>query len=242
VTRDGGQVVRFFEFQRKKRWATNSWITNGCSDMFERFTEYAIKVIMLAQQEAIRMHYNHVGAEQMFLGLLGVGKAGECASNLSKCADVRTEARAQIKRLIGQGDAVSFAEIPFNDDAKQILEGSWNQSKKFGHAFIGEEHIFLSLLEYRNSNVLQTLDNLHINIGELEIALIGTLPPPEQLRVVGEVTKKEQVADLMKCIRAWQGRSQMALDQGSEELAKIALEQKALLEKRLAEVENEPET
>ncbi len=209
--------------------------------MFERFTEHAIKVIMVAQEEAIRLHYNYVGAEQMLLGLLAVGKAKECASDLSKCADVRIDARTEMERLIGQGDAVVSAEIPFNDEAKRILEGSWNQSRKFGHAFISEEHIFLSLLEHRNPNVMQTLDNLHINVGELEIELISKLPQPERLQMVGDETKKEQVEKLKRSIQAWRGRWQMAMDQGNDELAKIALEQKALIEKRLDEVENESE-
>ncbi len=116
--------------------------------MFERFTEKAIKVIMLAQEEARRMGHNFVGTEQILLGLIGEGTA-IAAKSLKSFGVNLTDTRAEVEKIIGRGSGFVAVEIPFTPRAKRLLQLSWDQARELGNNYIGTEHLLLGLIRER---------------------------------------------------------------------------------------------
>ena len=103
--------------------------------MFERFTEKAIKVIMLAQEEARRLGHNFVGTEQVLLGLIGEG-TGVAAKTLKSMGVNLKDARVEVEKIIGRGSGFVAVEIPFTPRAKRVLELSWDEARQLGHNYI----------------------------------------------------------------------------------------------------------
>jgi ATP-dependent Clp protease ATP-binding subunit ClpC len=99
--------------------------------MFERFTEKAIKVIMLAQEEARRLGHNFVGTEQILLGLIGEG-TGIAAKVLKSMGVNLKEARVEVEKIIGRGSGFVAVEIPFTPRAKRVLELSLEEARQLG--------------------------------------------------------------------------------------------------------------
>lgn len=99
--------------------------------MFERFTEKAIKVIMLAQEEARRLGHNFVGTEQILLGLIGEG-TGIAAKVLKSLGVNLKEARVEVEKIIGRGSGFVAVEIPFTPRAKRVLELSLEEARQLG--------------------------------------------------------------------------------------------------------------
>jgi len=112
--------------------------------VFERFTERARQVVVLAQDEARSLNHNYIGTEHLLLGLLreeeGVG-----ASVLESLGVTLEEVRAQVARIVGQGDDVMSGQIPFTPRAKKVLELSLKEALRLGHNHIGTEHLLLGL-------------------------------------------------------------------------------------------------
>ncbi|AQK43357.1 hypothetical protein Zm00014a_002071 [Zea mays] len=113
--------------------------------MFERFTEKAIKVIMLAQEEARRLGHNFVGTEQILLGLIGEG-TGIAAKVMKSMGINLKDARVEVEKIIGRGSGFVAVEIPFTPRAKRVLELSLEEARQLGHNYIGSEHLLLGLL------------------------------------------------------------------------------------------------
>ena len=113
--------------------------------MFERFTEKAIKVIMLAQEEARRLGHNFVGTEQILLGLIGEG-TGVAAKVLKSMGVNLKDARVEVEKIIGRGSGFVAVEIPFTPRAKRVLELSLEEARQLGHNYIGTEHLLLGLI------------------------------------------------------------------------------------------------
>ena len=113
--------------------------------MFERFTEKAIKVIMLAQEEARRLGHNFVGTEQILLGLIGEG-TGVAAKVLKSMGVNLKDARIEVEKIIGRGSGFVAVEIPFTPRAKRVLELSLEEARQLGHNYIGTEHLLLGLI------------------------------------------------------------------------------------------------
>ena len=112
--------------------------------MFERFTEKAIKVIMLAQEEARRLGHNFVGTEQILLGLIGEG-TGVAAKVLKSMGVNLKDSRVEVEKIIGRGSGFVAVEIPFTPRAKRVLELSLEEARQLGHNYIGTEHLLLGL-------------------------------------------------------------------------------------------------
>jgi ATP-dependent Clp protease ATP-binding subunit ClpC len=111
--------------------------------MFERFTEKAIKVIMLAQEEARRLGHNFVGTEQILLGLIGEG-TGIAAKVLKSMGINLKDARVEVEKLIGRGSGFVAVEIPFTPRAKRVLELSLEEARQLGmHLFTFFYYILL---------------------------------------------------------------------------------------------------
>src|SRR5277367_1957102 len=100
--------------------------------MFERFTEKAIKVIMLAQEEARRLGHNFVGTEFILLGLIG-DDTGITAKCFKSFAVNLKDARAEVEKISGRGNGLIEVEIPFTPGAKRQLELSWDEARQLGH-------------------------------------------------------------------------------------------------------------
>lgn len=103
--------------------------------MFERFTEKAIKVIMLAQEEARRLGHNFVGTEQILLGLIGEG-TGIAAKVLKSMGINLKDARVEVEKIIGRGSGFVAVEIPFTPRAKRVLELSLEEARQLGKYFL----------------------------------------------------------------------------------------------------------
>ncbi len=138
--------------------------------MFERFTEKAIKVILLAQEESRRMGHNFVGTEQLLLGLVGEG-TGIAARVLKKEGVTLKSARVEVERIIGRGQGFVAVEIPFTPRCKRVLELSWKESRKFHNNFIGTEHLLLGLLEENGGVAIQVLGALAVDLKSLRNAV-----------------------------------------------------------------------
>src|SRR6266566_6585550 len=113
--------------------------------MFERFTERARQVVVLAQDEARTLNHNYIGTEHLLLGLLRE-EEGLAARVLGSYDVTIDEAREQVVRIIGLGDEVTSGQIPFTPRAKKVLELALRTAKDIGHNYIGTEHILLGLV------------------------------------------------------------------------------------------------
>jgi ATP-dependent Clp protease ATP-binding subunit ClpC len=113
--------------------------------MFEKFTEKAIKVVMLSQEEARRLGHNFVGTEQLLLGLLAERDSLACDILRQAGINLR-KARNEVERLVGRGAGFVAVEIPFTPRAKRVLENAIEASRMLGHGYIGTEHILVGLL------------------------------------------------------------------------------------------------
>jgi len=113
--------------------------------LFERFTERARQVVVLAQDEARALKHNYIGTEHILLGLLRE-EEGLAARVLESLDITVEEVRAQVARIVGQGDEVTTGQIPFTPRAKKVLELALREALSLGHNYIGTEHILLGLV------------------------------------------------------------------------------------------------
>eukprot|EP00205_Picochlorum_sp_RCC944_P005809 CAMPEP_0182613474 /NCGR_PEP_ID=MMETSP1330-20130603/25658_1 /TAXON_ID=464278 /ORGANISM="Picochlorum sp., Strain RCC944" /LENGTH=918 /DNA_ID=CAMNT_0024833183 /DNA_START=124 /DNA_END=2878 /DNA_ORIENTATION=- len=149
--------------------------------MFERFTEKAIKVVMLAQEEARRLGHNFVGTEQLLLGMIGEG-TGIAAKVLKSQGVNLKDARVEVEKIIGRGSGFVAVEIPFTPRAKRVLELSLEEARHLGHHYIGTEHLLLGLLREGEGVAARVLENLGADATKIRTQVI---------KMVGE--EKEQV-------------------------------------------------
>jgi ATP-dependent Clp protease ATP-binding subunit ClpA len=172
--------------------------------MFERFTDRARRVIVLAQEEAALLHHDYIGTEHLLLGLAheGQGVAAKALESLG----IRLEAlRSQVEEAIGRGQRAPSGHIPFTPRAKKVLELSLRESQQLGHNYIGTEHILLGLVREGEGVAAQVLVKLGADLSRTRQQVIqllsgyaggpeedpGTPPVPGDL---GEV--EEQLAQV----------------------------------------------
>ena len=136
--------------------------------MFERFTERARQVVVLAQDEARALKHNYIGTEHILLGLLRE-EEGLAARVLESLDITVEEVRAQVARIVGQGDEVTTGQIPFTPRAKKVLELALREALSLGHNYIGTEHILLGLVREN--------DDLAGPLGEPLEHFESSLPP-----------------------------------------------------------------
>ncbi|SRR5712692_4385510 len=108
--------------------------------MFERFTDRARRVVVLAQEEARMLNHNYIGTEHILLGLIHEGE-GVAAKALESLGISLEAVRSQVEEIIGQGQAAPTGHIPFTPRAKKVLELSLREALQLGHNYIGTEHI-----------------------------------------------------------------------------------------------------
>ena len=167
--------------------------------MFERFTEKAIKVIMLAQEEARRLGHNFVGTEQVLLGLIGEG-TGVAAKTLKSMGVTIKDAREQVEKIIGRGSGFVAVEIPFTPRAKKVLELSWDEARQLGHNYIGTEHLLLGLIREGEGIGTKVLENLGVDLNKCRsnvIKLLGeTRTSTSQTALAGNIQAKAKTPSL----------------------------------------------
>jgi hypothetical protein len=150
--------------------------------MFERFTERARQVVVLAQEEARSLKHHYIGTEHILLGLLRE-QEGLAARVLQELGVTLEPARAQIARSVGAGEEESPGQIPFTPRAKKVLELALREAKSLGHGQIGTEHILLGLVR-EGDGLASRILLLHFGVDSERVrnavirALPGSGPPP----------------------------------------------------------------
>ena len=142
--------------------------------MFERFTDRARRVVVLAQEEAKMLNHNYIGTEHILLGLIheGEGVAAKALESLNISLDA---VREQVQDIIGQGQQQPTGHIPFTPRAKKVLELSLREALQLGHNYIGTEHILLGLLELEGGTGV--LSGLGMTKAAVSAAVVDTLRP-----------------------------------------------------------------
>ena len=153
--------------------------------MFERFTEKAIKVIMLAQEEARRLGHNFVGTEQILLGLIGEG-TGVAAKVLKSMGVNLKDARIEVEKIIGRGSGFVAVEIPFTPRAKRVLELSLEEARQLGHNYIGTEHLLLGLIREGEGVAARVLENLGVDLSKVRTQVIRMLGETAEVTSTGQ--------------------------------------------------------
>src|ERR671915_318881 len=130
--------------------------------MFERFTERARKVVVLAQEEARHFNHNYIGTEHLLLGLLreDEGVAARALSSLNVTLD---EVREQVESIVGYGEEGTGAQAPFTPRSKKVLELALREALQLGHNYIGTEHILLGLVRESEGVAARVLSNLDVD-------------------------------------------------------------------------------
>lgn len=142
--------------------------------MFERFTEQARQVVVLAQEEATTFKHDHIGTEHLLLGVLR--KHDGIGVEMLESFDVTVErVRGEVVRIVGVGEEVAPAQVPFTPEAKQVLERALQESLGLGHSFIGTDHILLGLVADDGGPSGQILRDCGVEPDQLHRGLIERL-------------------------------------------------------------------
>ena len=150
--------------QEKARYAT----------VFERFTDRARRVVVLAQEEARLLNHNYIGTEHILLGLIHEGE-GVAAKALESLGISLEAVRAQVEEIIGHGGQAPSGHIPFTPRAKKVLELSLREALQLGHNYIGTEHILLGLIREGEGVAAQVLVKLGADLSRVRQQVIQLL-------------------------------------------------------------------
>jgi ATP-dependent Clp protease ATP-binding subunit ClpC len=186
--------------------------------MFEKFTEGAIKVIMLSQEEARRMGHNFVGTEQLLLGVIGQ-RHGIGARALKKLKVTLKKARKEIELYIGRGTGFVASEIPFTPRAKRVLEMAVHEGKDLSQNFVGTEHILLALIAESDGVAMRTLDKLNVDIPKLRNLIFAYIEETQE-----EILRPLTQAEKFLLDREKKGSPTPTLDEYAENVTKEAID------------------
>jgi ATP-dependent Clp protease ATP-binding subunit ClpC len=142
--------------------------------MFERFTDRARRVVVLAQDEATRLRHNHIGTEHLLLGLIHEGE-GVAAKALEELGISLDAVRQQVEEIVGRGKDAPSGHIPFTPRAKKALELSLREALQLGHDYIGTEHILLGLIREGDGVAAQVLVALGADLNRVRQQVIQVL-------------------------------------------------------------------
>jgi ATP-dependent Clp protease ATP-binding subunit ClpC len=133
--------------------------------VFERFTEQARHVVVLAQEEARSLRHDYIGSEHLLLGLLRVG--GSATAALQSVGVGLDQARERVVEIVGGGKEARFGQIPFTPRAKHVLERALREALSAGDDHIGDEHLLLGLLRQTDGVAVEVLSGFGVDTGEL---------------------------------------------------------------------------
>jgi ATP-dependent Clp protease ATP-binding subunit ClpC len=167
--------------------------------LFERFTERARQVVVLAQDEARALQHNYIGTEHILLGLLRE-EEGLAARVLESLDITVEEVRAQVARIVGQGDEVTTGQIPFTPRAKKVLELALREALSLGHNYIGTEHILLGLVRENEGVAARILLDFDADAEKIRNEIIRMLSGPGRRQqgaggAPGEKSKSSKLLD-----------------------------------------------
>jgi len=157
----GGWRVSEDSLREFVKWLTEVKPPAGSKGMFERFTDRARRVIVLAQDEAKGLKHNYIGTEHILLGVISEGQ-GVGALALSNLGVPLEKARKEVKEMIGTGSTAPAGHIPFTPRAKTVLEMSLSEALNLGHNYIGTEHITLALFQEGKGVAAQVLQKFGV--------------------------------------------------------------------------------
>ncbi len=167
--------------------------------MFERFTDRARRVVVLAQEEAKMLNHNYIGTEHILLGLIheGEGVAAKALESLGISLDA---VREQVQDIIGQGQQQPTGHIPFTPRAKKVLELSLREALQLGHNYIGTEHILLGLIREGEGVAAQVLVKLGADLNRVRqqvIQLLSGYQGKEQVAVGGDSQQTQHGSQIL---------------------------------------------
>jgi ATP-dependent Clp protease ATP-binding subunit ClpC len=180
--------------------------------MFERFTDRARRVVVLAQEEARMLNHNYIGTEHILLGLIHEGE-GSAAKALESLGISLEAVRQQVEEIIGQGQSAPTGHIPFTPRAKKVLELSLREALQLGHNYIGTEHILLGVIHEGEGVAAQVLQKLGADLNRVRqqvIQLVSGYTGGRETTAAGEQTPQ----------------GSMVLDQFGRNLTQLAREGK----------------
>ena len=142
--------------------------------MFERFTDRARRVVVLAQEEARMLNHNYIGTEHILLGLIHEGE-GVAAKSLESLGISLEGVRSQVEEIIGQGQQAPSGPIPFTPRAKRVLELCQEAAKELRHNYIGTEHLLLGLIREEQGLAASVLKELGLVLEEVRAEVLEIL-------------------------------------------------------------------
>jgi ATP-dependent Clp protease ATP-binding subunit ClpA len=145
--------------------------------MFERFTERARHLVVLAQEEARVLQHGYIGTEHLLLGLLRE-EEGLAARVLDSLGVEIDEVRAQVARVVGRGDEVTNGQIPFTPRAKKVLELALREARSLGHDYIGTEHVLLGLVRENEGVGARVLREFGVDAEKIRKEVVRRLSGP----------------------------------------------------------------
>jgi ATP-dependent Clp protease ATP-binding subunit ClpA len=216
--------------------------------MFERFTDRARRVVVLAQEEARLLNHNYIGTEHILLGLISEGE-GVAAKTLEQLGISLAAVRSRVEAIIGEGGGAPSGHIPFTPRSKKVLELSLREALALGHNYIGTEHILLGLIREGEGVGAQVLVNLGADLSRVRHEVLQQLSgfrgglPGGRITPVMRVPSRETPAVAKASVEARRlaGSSPVGLRQQHDSVAAKALESMGVtaesLQQRVAEIE-----
>jgi ATP-dependent Clp protease ATP-binding subunit ClpC len=167
--------------------------------MFEKFTDKARRVVVLAQEEAKLLNHNYIGTEHILLGLIHEGE-GVAAKALESLGINLDSVREQVQEIIGQGQQAPTGHIPFTPRAKKVLELSLREALQLGHSYIGTEHLLLGLIREGEGVAAQVLTKLGADTNRVRqqvIQLLSGFQGKETVAVGGDTAEKQKGSQIL---------------------------------------------
>ena len=167
--------------------------------MFEKFTDKARRVVVLAQEEAKMLNHNYIGTEHLLLGLIHEGE-GVAAKSLEALGISLDAVREQVQEIIGTGQTAPSGHIPFTPRAKKVLELSLREALQLGHSYIGTEHLLLGLIREGEGVAAQVLTKLGADTNRVRqqvIQLLSGFQGKETVNVGGENHEKQKGSQIL---------------------------------------------
>jgi ATP-dependent Clp protease ATP-binding subunit ClpC len=167
--------------------------------MFEKFTDKARRVVVLAQEEAKLLNHNYIGTEHILLGLIHEGE-GVAAKALEALGINLEGVREQVQEIIGQGQQAPTGHIPFTPRAKKVLELSLREALQLGHSYIGTEHLLLGLIREGEGVAAQVLTKLGADTNKVRqqvIQLLSGYQGKETVNVGGDNHEKQKGSQIL---------------------------------------------
>ncbi|HEX5503754.1 MAG TPA: Clp protease N-terminal domain-containing protein, partial [Thermomicrobiales bacterium] len=155
-------------------------------DRFDKFTDRARRVVVLAQQESQRFNHNYIGTEHLLLGLVREGD-GVAARVLASMGVQLPDVRKAIDHIIGHGDSTIVGEIGLTPRAKKVIELAVDESRRLNHHYVGTEHLLLGLVREGQGIAAGVLESMgasqaRVRDAVLQIVTQGGDPPPEEFQ------------------------------------------------------------